>query len=112
MMIRMVENGVDETEGVGGAGHRVDEERLARTRTGGIWVSVVVAAVVLVFLLVFILQNSDGVTVHFLWMAGNLPLGVAMLFAVLAGALLVALVGTARILQLRRSAKHRARKQK
>ncbi|MDA3629626.1 LapA family protein [Saccharopolyspora oryzae] len=108
----MVENGADKDEGVGGAGTRADEERLARTRTGGIWVSVVVAVVVLVFLLVFIVQNSDSVTVHFLWMAGNLPLGVAMIFAVLAGALLVALVGTARILQLRRSAKHRARRTK
>ncbi|WP_235883326.1 LapA family protein [Saccharopolyspora elongata] len=108
----MVENGVGkgEGEGVGGAGHGPEEERLERTRTGGIWVSVVVAVIVLVFLLVFIVQNSDSVTVHFLWLAGNLPLGVAMIFAVLAGALLVALVGTARILQLRRSAKHRLRK--
>ncbi|SEF77368.1 Uncharacterized integral membrane protein [Saccharopolyspora kobensis] len=104
MMVRMAENGV-------GSGRRGDEDRaeqLERTRTGGIWVSVVIAAVVLVFLLVFILQNFDTVTVRFLWTAGTLPLGVAMLFSVLAGALLVALIGTARILQLRRSAKHRA----
>ncbi|MCI2421732.1 LapA family protein [Saccharopolyspora sp. K220] len=108
----MVEDGA---RGAGGAGngHGPKRERarqVARTRTGGIWVSVVVAVIVLVFLLVFVVQNAESVTVRFLWTAGNLPLGVAMLFAVLAGALLVALVGTARILQLRRSAGPRLRK--
>lgn len=73
-----------------------------RTRISGTWVAVVVAAVVLVFLLVFILQNQAGVTVRFLGAEGTMPLGVAMLFAAIAGALLVALIGTARILQLRR----------
>ena len=72
------------------------------TRISGTWVAVVVAAVVLVFLLVFILQNQAGATVRFLGAVGTLPLGVAMLFAAIAGALLVALIGTARILQLRR----------
>ncbi|MEV0697179.1 LapA family protein [Saccharopolyspora sp. NPDC050389] len=106
----MVENGVGKAERAGGAGHGLEEERLERTRTGGIWVSAVIAVVVLVFVLVFIVQNFESVTVRFLWTAGSLPLGVAMIFAVLAGALLIALVGTARILQLRRSAKHRLRK--
>lgn len=78
---------------------------MRRSRTGGIWVSVIVAIVVLIFLLVFILQNIVTVTVRFLWMAGSLPLGVALLFAVIGGALLLALIGTARILQLRRAAR-------
>ena len=73
-----------------------------RTRISGTWVAVVVAAFVLVFLLIFILQNQDHATVRFLGFAGTLPLGVAMLFATIAGALIVALIGTARILQLRR----------
>jgi uncharacterized integral membrane protein len=75
------------------------------TRTGGIWVSVIVAAVVLIFLLIFILQNLTTVTVNLLGFSGSLPLGVAMLFAAIAGAILVAMVGTARILQLRRFAR-------
>jgi uncharacterized integral membrane protein len=78
---------------------------IERTRTGGTWVAVIVAAVVLIFLLIFILQNMTTVTVEFLGLSGSLPLGVAMLFAAIAGAILVALVGTARILQLRRLAK-------
>ncbi|MFB9903192.1 lipopolysaccharide assembly protein LapA domain-containing protein [Allokutzneria oryzae] len=75
------------------------------TRISGTWVAVVVAIVVLAFLLVFILQNLTDVTIHFLGGAFTWPLGVSLLFAALAGALLVALVGAARILQLRRQAK-------
>ncbi|MBE1462680.1 LapA family protein [Kibdelosporangium phytohabitans] len=72
------------------------------TRTSGTWIAVIVAAIVLVFLLIFILANLTPVTVTFLGMSGELPLGVALLFAAISGALLVALVGAARILQLRR----------
>ena len=76
-----------------------------RSRTAWIWSSVIIAFIVLVFLLIFILQNFQNVTVRFLGFAGTLPLGVAMLFSVIGGALLVALAGTARILQLRREAR-------
>jgi uncharacterized integral membrane protein len=72
-------------------------------------VAVIVALVVLIFLLIFVLQNLAGATVYFLGMSGTLPLGVALLFAAAGGAALVALVGAARILQLRRFAKqHRS----
>lgn len=73
------------------------------TRLSATWVAVVVAVVLLIFLLVFILQNLSNATVHFLGLSGTLPLGVAMLLSAIAGALLVALVGSARILQLRRN---------
>lgn len=74
----------------------------SRTRTSGTWVAVIIATLVLIILLVFILQNLDSITVAFLGFEGTLPLGVALLFAAIAGALLVALAGAARILQLRR----------
>jgi uncharacterized integral membrane protein len=61
----------------------------------------------LVFLLIFILQNLSRASVSFLGFGGTLPMGVAMLFAAVAGALLVALVGSARILQLRRGTRRR-----
>lgn len=64
-----------------------------------------VAIVVLIFLLVFILQNGGTTTIHFLWGQFSLPLGVALLFAAIGGAVLVAVVGAARILQLRRQTK-------
>jgi uncharacterized integral membrane protein len=75
------------------------------TRVSGTWVAVIIALLVLVFLLIFILQNLDTASVHFLGMSGSLPLAVAMLFSAIAGALLVALVGGARILQLRKETK-------
>ncbi|MBP2329836.1 putative integral membrane protein [Kibdelosporangium banguiense] len=79
---------------------------IKRTRISGTWIAVIVAAVLMIFLLVFILENLTTVTVGFLGMEGNLPLGVALLFAAISGALLVALVGGARILQIR----HRVRR--
>ncbi|MET0237326.1 MAG: lipopolysaccharide assembly protein LapA domain-containing protein [Kibdelosporangium sp.] len=79
---------------------------IKRTRTSGTWIAIIIAAVLLIFLLIFILENLTTVTVGFLGMNGNLPLGVALLFAAISGALLVALVGGARIVQIR----HRVRK--
>jgi uncharacterized integral membrane protein len=72
-------------------------------------VAVIIALLVLIFLLIFILQNLDTASVHFLGMSGSLPLAVAMLFSAIAGGLLVALVGGARILQLRKETR-KARK--
>lgn len=76
-----------------------------RTRTSVAWVSAIVALVLLVFLLIFILQNMESTTVDFLGFSGSLPLAVAMLFSAIAGAGLVALLGTARMVQLRRAAR-------
>nr|WP_083467269.1 lipopolysaccharide assembly protein LapA domain-containing protein [Kibdelosporangium sp. MJ126-NF4]CEL22563.1 POSSIBLE CONSERVED MEMBRANE PROTEIN [Kibdelosporangium sp. MJ126-NF4]CTQ89419.1 POSSIBLE CONSERVED MEMBRANE PROTEIN [Kibdelosporangium sp. MJ126-NF4] len=79
------------------------------TRTSGTWIAIIIATIVLVFLLIFILANLTPVTVSFLGMSGELPLGVALLFAAISGALLVALVGAARILQLRRRVRRAAK---
>lgn len=72
-----------------------------RTRTGGLWVASIGAAVVLLALLIFILQNTEQVEVALFGANPNLPLGVALLLAAVLGALIVALIGTARIVQLR-----------
>ena len=76
-----------------------------RSRIGGWWAGLVLSAVVGVLLLVFILQNTDPVQINFLWLGGTLPAGIALLFAAIAGILLVAIPGSWRILQLRRAAK-------
>jgi uncharacterized integral membrane protein len=52
-------------------------------------------------MLVFILQNNQLVRLRFLMVDATLPLGVALLFAALLGALLVLMAGAARVLQLR-----------
>ncbi|MFI5489120.1 lipopolysaccharide assembly protein LapA domain-containing protein [Micromonospora echinaurantiaca] len=68
---------------------------------GGIWVAAVVFAFVLLLLLIFVLQNGQRAEVSFLGAHGHLPMGVALLLAAVFGILLVALPGTARIVQLR-----------
>jgi len=62
-----------------------------------------------VLLLIFILENLRTVTVTYFGASGQLPLGVALLFAAIGGALLVAIVGVARLTQLRLNARRRRR---
>jgi uncharacterized integral membrane protein len=78
---------------------------VVRTRTGGLWTGLILSAIVLIFLLVFILQNLNVVTIFFLGFTFSLPVGVALLLAAVAGLLLVAIPGGLRILQLRRAAR-------
>ena len=66
-------------------------------------------AVILLLLLIFILQNGQKVDISYLGMHGHLPLGVALLLAAVCGVLLVVLAGTARISQLRATARRHRR---
>lgn len=75
------------------------------TRAAVIWTFTVVGILLLVFLVIFIMQNEARVTVRFLGFEGELAQGVAMLFAAIGGALVVAIVGAVRIIQLRSRAK-------
>jgi uncharacterized integral membrane protein len=70
-------------------------------------VVLLVAAFVLLLLLIFILQNGQRAEVSFFGAHGNLPMGVALLLAAIFGVLLVALPGTARIVQLRMLSRRR-----
>ena len=79
-----------------------------RSRSGGLWVGLIFSALVLLFLLVFILQNGAPVQIAFFALEGTLPVGVALLLAAIAGILLVAIPGSVRILQLRRAARRGA----
>jgi uncharacterized integral membrane protein len=72
-----------------------------RTRLSGAWTAVVVGLIALVAILVFILQNQQSAEVSFLMFSGHLPLAVALLFAMILGALIVFAFGAARLLQLR-----------
>jgi uncharacterized integral membrane protein len=67
-----------------------------RSRIGGVWVTAVVFAFVLLLLLIFVLQNGQRAEVSFLGAHGTLPMGVALLLAAVFGVLLVALPGTGR----------------
>src|SRR3954453_13423464 len=78
--------------------------RAQRTRTGRVCVALVPALVFLILLIVFIAENGQRVQVKFFGASGHISLAVALLIAAVAGALLVLLIGTARILQLRLAA--------
>jgi uncharacterized integral membrane protein len=86
------------------------EPALGHSRSGGLWMGLILSAIVLIFLLVFILQNQISVTIRFLGFAGSVPVGVALLLAAIAGLLLVAIPGGVRITQLRRAARRAARR--
>jgi uncharacterized integral membrane protein len=79
------------------------------SRTGVLWVGLILSALVLLFLLVFIIQNDQPVLISFFALEGVLPSGVALLLAAIAGVLLGAIPGSLRILQLRRAARRGAR---
>jgi uncharacterized integral membrane protein len=64
---------------------------------------------VLLLLLIFILENGGRVDVAFFGAHGHLPLGVALLLAAVLGVLMVVIPGSARIIQLRMTARrHRS----
>jgi uncharacterized integral membrane protein len=73
------------------------------------WFAIGFFALVLLFLLIFILQNNKSVEISYLGAHGHIPLGVALLFAAVCGVLLAILAGAARILQLRTVARRHRR---
>jgi putative membrane protein len=82
---------------------------MRRSRVGSVRSALILSTVILVLLLIFILQNGHSVKVSFLGASGHMPLAVAMLFAAIAGALLIAIPGTIRIIQLRHGARRQHR---
>ena len=66
-------------------------------------------AVVLLFLLIFIVQNSATVNIAYFGAHSRLSLGVALLLSAVCGGLLVILTGAARISRLRTVARRHRR---
>jgi uncharacterized integral membrane protein len=75
------------------------------TRAGALWSALIVGFLILILLLIFIAQNTASTPFTFFGWHWSLPLGVAILLAAVGGGLLTVAVGTARIVQLRRTAK-------
>lgn len=78
-------------------------------KLGSAWIGLVLGSLVTILLLIFIAQNTVSTEVQYLGLQFALPLGVLILFAAIAGALIMALFAGFRILQLRMRAR-RARK--
>lgn len=76
------------------------EDQRTGGRTAGVWLALIFGAIILVMLLIFIIQNNVPATFQYLSAEFSLPLGVAMLLAAIAGALIMALVGSVRMIQM------------
>ena len=70
--------------------------------TGTTWIALILGALVLIMLLVFILQNNVPADFAYLGWAFTLPLGVAMLFAAIAGMLIMGLFGSVQLFKVSR----------
>lgn len=71
------------------------------SRIGTARAALIAGAVVLIVVLVFIVENAHAVTITFFGAHLRISLAVALLLAAIAGALVMAAAGTARITQLR-----------
>jgi uncharacterized integral membrane protein len=85
-----------------GSAAREPTTQIPRTKTATAYNALIGGAIVLVLLLVFILENTESVHIAYFGLGFHVPLGVALLLAAIAGALIMGIVGTARIVQLRR----------
>ena len=69
------------------------------------WAALIIGALMLILLLVFILQNQTEAQLVFFGWEWSFPIGIGMLIAAIAGALIMAMVGIVRMTQLRRQVK-------
>ena len=82
------------------------------TRISGLRTGLIAGFAILIVVVIFIIQNTHAVNISFLGAHLHLSLAVALLLAAIAGALLMAAAGTARITQLRRIMRRDPRKHK
>jgi lipopolysaccharide assembly protein A len=80
------------------------------TRISGIRTGLIAGVAALIVVMIFIIQNAHAVNISFLGAHLQLSLAVALILAAIAGALLMAAAGTARITQLRRIMRRDRRK--
>jgi len=73
-----------------------------RTKISSMRTGLIAGTVALIVVLIFIIQNAHAVSISFLGAHLRLSLAVALLIAAIAGTLVMAAAGTARITQLRR----------
>jgi putative membrane protein len=84
--------------------------RRMHTRISGMRTGLIAGVAGLIVVMIFIIQNPHAVNISFLGAHLRLSLAVALFLAAIAGALLMAAAGTARITQLRRIIRRDRRK--
>jgi uncharacterized integral membrane protein len=80
------------------------------TRISGMRTGLIAGFAGLIVVMIFIIQNGHAVNISFLGAHMRLSLAVALFLAAIAGALIMAAAGTARITQLRRIMRRDRRK--
>jgi lipopolysaccharide assembly protein A len=80
------------------------------TRISGMRTGLIAGFAGLIVVMIFIIQNAHAVSISFLGAHLRLSLAVALVLAAIAGALIMAAAGTARITQLRRIVRRDRRK--
>jgi lipopolysaccharide assembly protein A len=80
------------------------------TRISGMRTALIAGIAVLIVVLIFIIQNAHTVRISFLGAHLQVSLAVALLLAAIAGALIMAAAGTARITELRQIMRRDRRK--
>jgi uncharacterized integral membrane protein len=84
-----------------------------KTRASSAWAGIAVGLFVLLLVIIFIAQNTSDAPLHFLWLHGRAPVGLAILLSFVLGGIVVLLVGVARLTQMRLMARrHRRRGRK
>lgn len=73
-----------------------------KSAAGATWTALIIGALLLILLLVFILQNQEPAELKLFNLQMTFPIGVGMLIAAIIGALIMAIVGGVRMLQLRK----------
>ncbi|QHN30621.1 DUF1049 domain-containing protein [Gordonia amarae] len=73
------------------------------TRTSAAWAGMIIGSILAILLLVFIVQNLSSQKIWLLFWEVNLPVGVSLLIAAIAGALVTALICGLRMFQLNRA---------
>jgi lipopolysaccharide assembly protein A len=79
------------------------QRRGHHTRISGMRTALIAGIAVLIVVLIFIIQNAHTVSISFMGAHLQLSLAVALLLAAIAGALVMAAAGTARITELRQT---------
>ena len=81
--------------------------KVPNSRLGRTWLAISAGMLALILILVFVLENLKSVKVSFFGATWRVPLALDLLFAAILGGLVVFFLGTLRIVQLRRLARHR-----
>jgi len=87
----------------------VPSTEIPSTRSSRAWIRLFPSLIVLVVILVFVFQNTKKIRVSFFTISGTLPLSVALLGAVILGAVMTLALGSVRIIQLRRQVRRKTR---